>query len=85
MPGMVSKRPTVVRRNEDSWEYYVRWFIQSYNLDDSQQQSAQSLLRESKEQAARYREAHKQEFNDLEAADKANANAPIQKDPDGPL
>lgn len=81
-PGMISKQPKGVRSSEDAWEFYVRAFIQMYSLDDSQQQSAQSLLREAKEQAAHYREAHKGELSELDAADKAGSSAAIKQDPE---
>ena len=81
-PGHLSPQPRTVRASEDAWEFFVRSFIQMYNLDEGQQQAANSVLRESKEQAAHYREAHRTEFSELDAADKAAAAEPIKADPD---
>lgn len=82
MPGMVSRQTRTVRPSEDAWEYYVRVFTQTYSLDESQQQTAQSILREAKQQAAQYREAHKQELSALDAADQAAAQGAPKADPD---
>ncbi len=81
-PGMVSRQPRTLRPSEDAWEFFVRTFIQMYNLDESQQQTAQSVLRESKEQAQLYREAHKTEFAELDAADQAAVRSDVKKDPE---
>jgi len=65
--GTVSHRPIKMTKCEDAWEYRVRSFIVEYNLDAGQQQTAYSILRELKDQAGRYREEHKQEFQEMEA------------------
>jgi hypothetical protein len=81
-PGQLSRQPRTVRPSEDAWEFYVRTFIQMYNLDEGQQQTANSILRESKEQAVNYREGHKTEFAQLDAADQAVVRSDIKKDPE---
>jgi hypothetical protein len=67
--GRLSKRPQAVRvgRMEDAWDYYVRHFIQMYQLDEGQQQVAYSILRDLKTKANRYRESHKERFDQIEA------------------
>ena len=69
IPGVQAKRTAIrtTRRFEDIWEYRVRSFIQAYKLDVGQQQTAQSILREMKDEAARYREKHKDQFDRIEA------------------
>jgi hypothetical protein len=63
-------RPFAVRKIEDAMGDYVRNFIARYNLDESQQQTAQSILREAREEATRYRDSHKDEFTELAAKQK---------------
>ena len=60
-------RPMNVTRIEDTLGIYLKNFIARYNLDEGQQQTAKSILRESREEATGYRESHKQEFAELEA------------------
>jgi hypothetical protein len=63
----VSSEPRPIMKSEDAWQYYVRHFIQDYRLDEGQQQTAYSALRRMREEAAAYRDAHKQDFAELEA------------------
>jgi len=68
-PSDVGIRETVVPRSinlEDAMTYYVRNFISRFDLDKGQQETAQSVLREAKEEARRYREAHKDEFEEID-------------------
>lgn len=81
-PGAVSAQPRTVRRSEDAWQYYVRWFIQQYDLDEGQKQTAYSVLREMREEAVKYREAHKDEYARLEAAEAHVAASGPKTDPD---
>jgi len=50
---------------EDTWAYYVRRFIEDYRLDQNQQETAYSLLRQMRQDAASYREAGDKEFSVL--------------------
>jgi len=68
-PGAISNEPRTIRKSEDAWEYYVRNFIQVYNLNDGQKQTAYSILRQLREEAARYRESHKEDYAQLEKED----------------
>ena len=65
--GTVSDHPLRVMNFEDTWAYYVRRFIEDYRLDQGQQETAQSILRQLRKEAADYREAHKSEFDELDA------------------
>jgi hypothetical protein len=78
----VNERPMTIRRNEDAWEFFVRNYIQMYNFDEGQRQTAYSILRELREEAARYREAHKAEFARLDAEDRALAASSPKDDPE---
>ncbi len=79
IPGRVSRQPPSVRRIEDAWEYYVRHFIQAYQLDDGQQQVAHSILRELKAEAQRYRQSRADAFARLdEEAAQLRAGSPKQ-------
>lgn len=80
--GQKSTRRTI--RSEDSMEYYVRNFIVQYGLDKGQQETAYSILREVREEAKRYREAHKEELAQLDAAEAElyRSNPSIEADPD---
>jgi hypothetical protein len=55
------------RRYEDFWDFRVRSFILDYGLRPGQQETAYSILRELKKEAARYREKHATRFASLEA------------------
>lgn len=78
----VSSQPRPIMKSEDAWQYYVRHFIQDYRLDEGQQQSAYSALRRMREEAAAYRDAHKQEFAELEAKYSKLAEAAPKTDPE---
>ena len=78
----ISQAPRMPRPSEDAWEYYVRMFIQMYNLDEGQRNTAYSVLRTMKEEAARYREAKKEEFARLAAADAEAAKSGPKSDPE---
>lgn len=72
VPGRVGPRPSnLSHKPEDAWEYWVKNFIKSYKLDEGQQQTALSILRELKDEATRYRESNKDRFAALEAEQKA--------------
>jgi len=62
-----SPPPRSITRFEDAWEFRVRSFVEAYKLDAGQRQTAYSILRELRGQAARYREKHQKEFDDLDA------------------
>lgn len=81
-PGAVSNQPRTVRRNEDAWQYYVRYFIQTYNLDEGQRQTAYSALRELQEEAKKYREAHKDRYAKLDAVEAQVAASGPKTDPE---
>lgn len=67
LPGRVGRQPNATNRIEDAWEYWLRNFIRSYKLNEGQQQTAYSILRELKAEAARYRETNKERFAEMEA------------------
>ncbi|HOB75251.1 MAG TPA: hypothetical protein PKG54_12090 [Phycisphaerae bacterium] len=67
---------------EDAMGYYVRNFINQYNLDQGQRETAYSILREAREEAGRYRESHKAEFAELEARQKELAASNPDKEED---
>ena len=84
VPGRVGPRPAnFSHRPEDAWEYWVKNFIKSYKLDEGQQQTALSILRELKDEANRYRESNKERFAALEAEQKAVAARTEKTDADG--
>ena len=76
----VSSQPRPIMKSEDAWQYYVRRFIQDYRLDEGQQQSAYSALRRMREEATAYRDAHKQDYAELEAKYNALAEAAPKTD-----
>ncbi len=73
---------------EHYWDSYVRRFIEDHELDDAQQQSALTILNDSKLQATNYRQAHaeetakaRQELRELSKPDSdAEARAEAQKE-----
>ena len=67
LPTAVSDQPRSIMNPEDAWQYYVRMFIVDYNLDESQQVTAHSVLNELRKEAAAYRQGHKDEFAELDA------------------
>lgn len=83
LPGRVARPANVGQKPEDAWDYWVRNFIQSYKLDEGQQQTAMSILRELKDEATRYRESNKARFAELEAAQKAIRERTPKTDPEG--
>lgn len=84
LPGRVGPRPTTLgQKPEDAWEYWVRNYIRSYKLDEGQQQTARSILRELKDEAARYRESNKSRFVAVENAQKAIRERAPKTDPEG--
>ncbi len=82
LPGRVGPRPSSLSKVEDAWDYWVRNFIKSYKLDDGQQATAFSILRELKDEAARYRDTNKDRFTELQAAQKAIRERVPKTDPD---
>lgn len=77
-----STGPRGVMRGEDAMEHYVRNFIAMYNLDDGQKQTAASILREIREEAARYREANKDRLSSIDARFKELAATNPKDDPE---
>lgn len=67
-PGRLSNSPARIRKAEDAWEAYVRTFKANYNLNPAQRETADSILRELREEAAKYREAKRDEFAELESS-----------------
>jgi hypothetical protein len=65
LPGRIGPKPTSLGKIEDAWDYWVKNFIRSYKLDEGQQQTALSILRELKAEATRYRDNNKEKFADL--------------------
>lgn len=47
---------------EHAWDYWVKGFIRKYELDKAQIETANAILKECKERAAKYRESHKAEI-----------------------
>lgn len=80
LPGRLGARPPRLKI-EDAWDYWVRTFIRSYKLDEGQQQTAQSVLRELKAEAARYRDANKDKFTEMEAASAKLSNRSPKTEP----
>lgn len=58
--------PTRPMRSEDQWDRYVRSFIRRYGLDEAQQETAWSMLREMKQKAESFRAQQKDKFDQLE-------------------
>lgn len=83
IPGRVGRARSIGQKPEDAWDYWVRNYIQSYKLDKGQQQTALSILRELKEEAARYRESNKDRFTEVETATRAIRERHPKTDPDG--
>jgi hypothetical protein len=83
LPGRVGPRPTTLQNPEDAWDFWVKNFIRVYKLDEGQQQTAMSVLRELKDEAARYRESNKTRFVELEAAQKTIRERAPKTDPEG--
>ncbi|HSW47146.1 MAG TPA: hypothetical protein VLM89_16405 [Phycisphaerae bacterium] len=81
LPTTVSDRPHAIMKHEDAWQYYVRMFIVNYRLDDGQQSAANSVLDETRKEAAAYRLAHKDEFAELEARYQELTQADPKTDP----
>ena len=63
-------RPFSVTKVEDAMGTYVKNFIVRYNLNEGQIQTANSILREAREEASRYRDSHKEEFALLDTKQK---------------
>jgi hypothetical protein len=83
MPGRIGPNPsTLGSKIEDAWDYWVKNFILSYKLDEGQQQTAYSVLRELKDEAARYREANKDKLTELQTALKAITQRVPKTDPE---
>lgn len=57
--GFLAARPDAAVSN---WEYYVRAFIRMYDLDETQQETARSILREMQAQRDRYEADPKEEY-----------------------
>jgi len=81
LPGSrISKNPPNLQKAEDAWRSYVRAFKRIYQLDRSQQEGADSILRELLEEAQKYRDANKDGFAQLNAALDALSSAPRTDD-----
>jgi hypothetical protein len=60
--------PIELRLIEDNWTAYVKRFIQTYQLDKKQQNSARlGILKEMRDSALEYRESRKQDFARIDA------------------
>lgn len=72
--------PAIVRREpEDNWLAYVNLFIDTYGLDEKQANAARDRIhKDTKEQAIKYRQKHKAEFEAVESSMKL-AGAPKTK------
>lgn len=70
----------VDRRPEDQWELRVRYFIQAFNLDEGQQETAWSIHRELVDKAGRYREQNKERFERIEKEFAKLAQSQPQRD-----
>ena len=81
-PSRVGRQPRRLMNAEDAWQYYVRLFIQDYQLDAGQQEAAQSVLRELRKQAVDYRESRREEFAQLDAAYAELEGGEPKKDPE---
>lgn len=83
-PGRVSEgvRTVKVRKSEDAWTFYVRKFIQDYNLDEGQRRTAYSLLNELQRDARRYRESKAAEFAEIETKEAEFGAAGPQRNPE---
>jgi len=80
--GTVSQRPRRIMKFEDTWTYYVRRFIEDYRLDQSQRETAYSILRQLHKEASDYREARKSELAELDAQYEEIVDADPKTDPD---
>lgn len=60
-------RPFFVTKVEDAMGSYVKAFILRYNLDEGQKRTAESILREARQEVSRYRDSHKDEFAEIDA------------------
>lgn len=78
----VGDTPRTGRKFEDAWEFRVNSFIQDYNLDAGQQETARSILRELREEAARYRERNQERFTAIESRLKEIYNSDAKTDPE---
>lgn len=62
--------PWTESKPEDTWEMYLKAFAARYNLDASQKETGQSVLRECRERAAAHREKSRAEFDEIDAKTK---------------
>jgi hypothetical protein len=81
LPGRVGRGGMSSGKIEDSWDIWVRSFVQSYKLDEGQKQTAMSILRELKEEATRYRDSNKEKFTEVDASAKAVRERSPKTDP----
>lgn len=79
--GRIGPRPSPMGKIEDAWDYWVRNFIKSYKLDEGQQQTAFSILRELKGEAARYRDNNKEKFTKMDESLKSIRERSPKTDP----
>jgi len=59
------ERESRFRDGGDQWDCYVWYFSRRYQLDTTQQATAQSILRELKQQRDLYRESHREDYDKL--------------------
>jgi len=64
-PERGSRERGTIAGSGDSWDRYVESFTRLYQLDQAQQASAQSVLREMKQQRDTYRESRQTDFDAL--------------------
>ena len=67
---------------EDAWQFKVNSFIMEYNLDAGQRETAQSILRELRGEATRYRERNKEKLSALNARVQEITDSGPKTDPD---
>jgi hypothetical protein len=60
-------KPFLITKAEDMMGSYVKAFIVRYNLDEGQKRTAESILREARQEVSRYRDSHKDEFSEIDA------------------
>lgn len=66
-PPDADGKPRRPMNDEDAWTHYVRRFIADYRLDQNQQETAYSLLRQMRQEAINYRDASHKDFAALES------------------
>lgn len=83
-PGVLSPgaNRAQVRESEEAWAFFVRKFIQDYNLDEGQRASAYSQLNQLRRQARDYRQSKETEFDRLKNREQQLMEASPAENPD---